>query len=42
MADDSEQADNEEPGGDVGEITPKSEDASRWYIDLVGRAERAD
>ncbi len=42
MADEAELHENEEPGGDVGEITPKSEDFSRWYIDVVRRAELAD
>ena len=42
MADDIEQSDNEPAGGEVGEITPKSENFSRWYIDVVRRAELAD
>ncbi len=42
MADDNEQLDNEDAGAEVGEITPKSEDFSRWYIDIVRRAELAD
>lgn len=42
MADDIEQSDNDQVDGDVGEIMPKSEDFSRWYIDVVRRAELAD
>jgi len=41
MAEDKEQLDNEEMG-EVGEITPKSQNFSRWYIDVVRRAELAD
>ena len=36
----AEQDDNKEPV--ITEITPKSEDFSRWYTDLVRRAELAD
>ncbi|SVA15085.1 uncharacterized protein METZ01_LOCUS67939, partial [marine metagenome] len=42
MADNIEQSSKEQAEGDVGEITPKSEDFSRWYIDVVRRAELAD
>ena len=42
MADNIEQSNKEQAEGDVGEITPKSEDFSRWYIDVVRRAELAD
>jgi len=42
MADDIEQSDDEQAGGEVGEITPKSENFSRWYTDVVRRAELAD
>jgi len=41
MTEDKQQDDNDETG-EVGEITPKSEDFSRWYIDVVRRAELAD
>jgi prolyl-tRNA synthetase len=41
MAEDNEQLDNEEIG-EVGEITPRSQNFSRWYIDVVRRAELAD
>ena len=36
----AEKDDNKEPV--ITEITPKSEDFSRWYTDLVRRAELAD
>ena len=42
MANNIEQSNKEQAEGDVGEITPKSEDFSRWYIDVVRRAELAD
>jgi len=42
MAQDREQLDNEHADDEVGEITAKSEDFSRWYIDIVRRAELAD
>ena len=29
-------------GGHVTEITPQSEDFSRWYLDVVRKAELAD
>jgi len=41
MADDKELQDIEDTD-EVGEITPKSENFSRWYIDVVRRAELAD
>jgi len=42
MVDDNEERNDEVAGGEVGEITPKSEDFSRWYIDVMHRAELAD
>jgi prolyl-tRNA synthetase len=41
MADDNELQDIEDTG-EVGEITPRSQNFSRWYIDVVRRAELAD
>jgi prolyl-tRNA synthetase len=35
-------AKNDKPGGFVTEITPRSEDFSQWYLDVVRRAELAD
>src|SRR5215204_5783628 len=35
-------AKNDKPGALVTEITPQSEDFSRWYLDVVRRAELAD
>ncbi len=40
MSDDNEQTNGQSSGPD--EITPKSEDFSRWYTDIVRRAELAD
>ena len=42
MAEDKEQQDNEPAGGDVDTVTPKSENFSRWYLDIVRRTELAD
>ena len=42
MAENKDQANNEQADTEVGEITAKSEDFSRWYIDVVRRAELAD
>src|ERR1700712_5163203 len=33
---------NDKPAGFVTEITPRSQDFSRWYLDVVRRAELAD
>jgi prolyl-tRNA synthetase len=35
-------AKNDKPGSFVTEITPRSQDFSRWYLDVVRRAELAD
>lgn len=42
MSHDEERQDDEEQAVEVGEITPKSENFARWYIDVVRRAELAD
>jgi prolyl-tRNA synthetase len=44
MADKQKQGDDKQKKGDgfVTEITPQSEDFSRWYLDVVRRAELAD
>jgi prolyl-tRNA synthetase len=42
MSDDQQPHDDEQAGAEVGEITPRSEDFSRWYLDVVRRAELAD
>ncbi len=42
MAENKEQQDHEQAGGDIDTVTPKSEDFSRWYLDIVRRTELAD
>ena len=42
MADKSAAQLQEKKDGQVTEITPQSEDFSRWYLDVVRRAELAD
>ncbi|MCH8950264.1 MAG: hypothetical protein IIB87_07800 [Chloroflexi bacterium] len=41
MAENNEQQDNEQAGGEIDTVTPRSENFSRWYLDIVRRVKDA-